>query len=356
MSYPNRGGRQRDQIKKYLQDGRALDYSDRTPDGSDRTPNTQYTGAYTQYTGAYTQCTGAYTQYTERGGTMDDSNRTPYSQGGYTQGGYTLKNSDRTPSSRGGYTQGGYTLNNSDRTPSSRGGYTQGGYTLNNSDRTPYTEGDRGTLNNSGRSSHHHSYTTGTYTGTNEGTNYQGSNPTGSVTSGSGMSQMSSSQQFNSAQYDSSAQYDNPSSCASISGTTVADGGQGRCPYQIGFQVQNQGKQISSSKRVIHFRFGFANATSMSQCRGEEHDIVVTWSITGGKRSISMDGREIQYSAGKRANESRRADVLEASWRMSDHVYDVKCYAYKPATGSPEKRDPRWVRHYLEVMFSGIWN
>ena len=323
MSYPNRGGRQRDQIKKYLQDGRALDYSDRTPDGSDRTPNTQYTGAYTQYTGAYTQCTGAYTQYTgaytqytERGGTMDDSNRTPYSQGGYTQGGYTL----------------------------------------NNSDRTPYTEGDRGTLNNSGRSSHHHSYTTGTYTGTNEGTNYQGSNPTGSVTSGSGMSQMSSSQQFNSAQYDSSAQYDNPSSCASISGTTVADGGQGRCPYQIGFQVQNQGKQFSSSKRVIHFRFGFANATSMSQCRGEEHDIVVTWSITGGKRSISMDGREIQYSAGKRANESRRADVLEASWRMSDHVYDVKCYAYKPATGSPEKRDPRWVRHYLEVMFSGIWN
>ena len=276
---------------------------------------------------------------------MDDSNRTPYSQGGYTQGGYTL--------------------NKSDRTPSSRGGYTQGGHTLNNSDRTPYTEGDRGTLNNSGRSSHHYSYTTGTYTGnrTYEGTNYQGSNPsTGSVTSGSGMSQMSSSQHFNSAQCDSSAQYDNPSSCASISGTTVADGGQGRCPYQIGFQVQNQGKQISSSKRVIHFRFGFANATSMSQgktctdCRGEEHDIVVTWSITGGKRSIYMDGREIQYSAGKRANESRRADVLEASWRMSDHVYDVKCYAYKPATGSPEKRDPRWVRHYLCVFFSGIWN
>ena len=276
---------------------------------------------------------------------MDDSNRTPYSQGGYTQGGYTL--------------------NDSDRTPSSRGGYTEGGYTLNNSDQAPYTEGDRGTLNKSGRSSHHHSYTTGTYTGTStyEGTNYQGSNPsTGSVTSGSGMSHMSSSQLLNSAQYDSSAQYDNPSSCASISGTTVADGGQGRCPYQIGFQVQNQGKQISSSKRVIHFRFGFANATSMSQgktgtdCRGEEHDIVVTWSITGGKRSISMDGREIQYSAGKRANESRRADVLEASWRISDHVYDVKCYAYKPATGSPEKRDPRWVRQYLEVIFSGIWN
>lgn len=120
-------------------------------------------------------------------------------------------------------------------------------------------------------------------------------------------------------------------------------------PYQIEFLVQNQGKQISASKRIIHFRFGFASPEALSHgktgtdCRGEEHDIVITWSITGGKRAISMNGREVQYAAGKRANASRRADVLEASWRMMDHVYELKCYAYKPSAGSPEKRNPRLV-------------
>jgi hypothetical protein len=309
---------------RYYPQAGGLEYSDRTPDGSDRTPATQYTGAYTQ-------CTQGYMG---RGGTLEDSNPTPsYSHGGYTQGGRTesggtFDNSNHTPYSQGGYTQGGYTecggtLDYSNHTPYSQGGYSHGSYTLGNSDRTPY----------SGRSSVP-SFTTATYTGNFE-------------RGGRGESHMSSSQHINSAQYDGSAQYDNLSSSASTSGTTVANGGQGRCPYQIAFQVQNTGKQVSSSKRIINFRFGFANATAISQgrtgtgCRGEEHDIVVTWSITGGKRTISMNDREIQYSTGRAANESRRADVLEASWRMSDHVYNMKCFAYKPAAGSPEKRNPR---------------
>ena len=301
-----------------------IDCSDRTPDGSDRTPATQYTGAYTQYTRGYM----------ERGNTLDDSNRTPYSRGGYTQGGYT---------------EGGGTLDDSNHTPYSQGGYTLGGYTLNNSERTPYTERIE-TLTNPGRSSQQPSFTTETYTGNYDSTDHQGMNlRTRRYTGGRGGSQMSS---IYSAQYDGSAQNENLPSCASTSGTTVANGGHGRCPYQIAFQVQNMGKQVSSSKRIINFRFGFANASAMSQgrtgtgCRGEEHDIVVTWSITGGKRSISMNGREIQYSAGRVATESRRADVLDASWRMSDHVYNMKCFAYKPAAGSPEKRNPRWVRDF----------
>ena len=130
----------------------------------------------------------------------------------------------------------------------------------------------------------------------------------------------------------------------------INDGQQGQYPYQIEFQVQNQGKQISSTKRIIHFRFGFADVTSMlkgktgSDCRGEEHNIVATWSITGGKKAIMMDEREVLFVAGKHATEARRADMMEAVWQLSDHVYELKCYAYKPATGSPEKRNPRWVR------------
>ncbi|KAK1734698.1 hypothetical protein QTG54_014571 [Skeletonema marinoi] len=104
----------------------------------------------------------------------------------------------------------------------------------------------------------------------------------------------------------------NASVCGSTSATTVADGGRGRCPYQIGFNVQNAGKQMSTSKRIIHFRFGFANPQALASgqagvdCRGQEHDLSITWSITGGKRTIAIDGREIQYTAGKRSNSARR--------------------------------------------------
>ncbi len=143
----------------------------------------------------------------------------------------------------------------------------------------------------------------------------------------------------------------NASVCGSTSATTVAGGGRGRCPYQIGFNVQNAGKQMSTSKRIIHFRFGFANPQALASglagvdCRGQEHDLSITWSITGGKRLITLDGREIQYSAGKRSNTARRADIVEAAWRMADHVFELKCYAYKPK----EKRNPKWKQYNLTI-------
>eukprot|EP00577_Skeletonema_sp_RCC1716_P005478 CAMPEP_0113372184 /NCGR_PEP_ID=MMETSP0013_2-20120614/405_1 /TAXON_ID=2843 ORGANISM="Skeletonema costatum, Strain 1716" /NCGR_SAMPLE_ID=MMETSP0013_2 /ASSEMBLY_ACC=CAM_ASM_000158 /LENGTH=781 /DNA_ID=CAMNT_0000254071 /DNA_START=204 /DNA_END=2545 /DNA_ORIENTATION=- /assembly_acc=CAM_ASM_000158 len=151
------------------------------------------------------------------------------------------------------------------------------------------------------------------------------------------------------------SQNGNASVCGSTSATTVADGGRGRCPYQIGFNVQNAGKQMSTSKRIIHFRFGFANPQALASgqagvdCRGQEHDLSITWSITGGKRTIAIDGREIQYTAGKRSNSARRADIVEAAWRMADHVFELKCYAYKPKAGSPEKRNPKWKQYNLTI-------
>ena len=150
------------------------------------------------------------------------------------------------------------------------------------------------------------------------------------------------------------------STTGSVGATTIADGGRGRCPYQIEFSVNNTGKQMSSSKRVISFRFGFADSKALMQgkagveCRGEEHDVVVTWSITGGKRSIHVDGREIHFQAGKRGststNPSRRADIFEAAWQMpDDHVCKLLCYAYKPAVGSPEKKDKQWRQYNLVI-------
>jgi hypothetical protein len=117
---------------------------------------------------------------------------------------------------------------------------------------------------------------------------------------------------------------------------------------------------MSASKRIISFRFGFADGKSIMQgksgveCRGEEHDVLITWSITGGKRSIHVDGREIHFQAGKRGptstNPSRRADIFEAAWQMpDDHVCKLLCYAYKPSMGSPEKKDKNWKQFNLII-------
>ena len=170
---------------------------------------------------------------------------------------------------------------------------------------------------------------------------------------GDNMSQASS--YYRSREGDQRSRSGNDSICGSTASTTVAHGGRGRCPYQIGFNVQNTGKQMMTSKRLIHFRFGFANAQALAagksgvDCRGEEHDLTITWSITGGKRQISIDGREIQYTAGKRANSARRADIIEAAWKMSDHVFELKCYAYPPKAGSLEKRNPKWKQYNLTI-------
>ena len=242
--------------------------------------------------------------YSDRN-TLNDSYRTSYTSAGAADTRYT----------------GAYTYNYSER----------GGGTLSDSfrsEQTPYSHDPTHTNSET--------YTTRTNTGKTTRTN-----------SHSGI--------YNNSRTYTNGGTDDSSSHAIILSDTN-DERQGHYPYQIEFQVQNQGKQISSTKRIIHFRFGYADIPSMlkgktgSDCRGEEHNIVVTWSITGWKKSIMMDDREVHYVAGKHgATEARRADMLEAVWKLSDHVYELKCYAYKPATGSPEKRNPRWKQNSLVI-------
>jgi len=161
-----------------------------------------------------------------------------------------------------------------------------------------------------------------------------------------GLSRSETSNQFPTSNASNSRARNRTNTLSQIAeGTTVYDVGRRTQPYQIEFRVENKGKQISASKRTLHFRFGFANSSAMStgkigdDCRGVEHHLCIIWSITGSKRSISMDGAEVMYSAGKRANRSRRADILEASWDMSNHSYELMCYAYKPTNSPFENRD-----------------
>jgi hypothetical protein len=90
---------------------------------------------------------------------------------------------------------------------------------------------------------------------------------------------------------------------------------------------------------LIHWlddrRFGYANEKALSDgltgtdCRGEEHDVTIVWSITSGKRQISMDGREIHYS-------TNRASILDFSWStQGNHIIKVICHAAPPLQATP---------------------
>jgi hypothetical protein len=82
-------------------------------------------------------------------------------------------------------------------------------------------------------------------------------------------------------------------------------------------------------------RFGFANPEALAQgltgtdCRGEEHDVTLVWSITSGKRLLLADGQEVHYS-------NSRGNVFDFSWTMrGNHVLKVVAHASPPLQATP---------------------
>jgi len=107
-------------------------------------------------------------------------------------------------------------------------------------------------------------------------------------------------------------------------------------PYQIDFTQVSTGKQIASSKRRIRFRFGFASPTSLDNgctgvdCRGEEHDIVLVWSISSGKRLLMVDGQEVHYSFNKESK-------FEFVWSLrGNHTAKITAHSHGSLFGSKE--------------------
>jgi len=112
-------------------------------------------------------------------------------------------------------------------------------------------------------------------------------------------------------------------------------GGSQSHVYQIDFTAVSSGKRIASSKRRVRWRFGFANPDTLAagqtgtDCRGEEHDITIVWSITSGKKLVLMDGKEIHFSA-------NRKNVFEFSWTMKgNHVLKIVAHSQPPMTAVP---------------------
>lgn len=103
--------------------------------------------------------------------------------------------------------------------------------------------------------------------------------------------------------------------------------------YQVDYTSVNAGKTLGLTKRRVRFRFGFANKDAIlkdgksgSECRGEEHDIIINWSLTSGKQQILCDGHEIHYEV------KPRETNLVCTWRFrGSHVLKVVGYA-KPSS------------------------
>ena len=106
--------------------------------------------------------------------------------------------------------------------------------------------------------------------------------------------------------------------------------------YQIDCQIAASGKRVSATKRRVRFRFGFSNREAVAKgctgtdCRGEEHEINLVWSLTSGKRTVTADGQEVHFSAG------RRDTKFETSWSMAGgHIMKLVAYAAQPLFPQP---------------------
>ncbi|CAB9530404.1 expressed unknown protein [Seminavis robusta] len=108
-------------------------------------------------------------------------------------------------------------------------------------------------------------------------------------------------------------------------------------PYQLDWANAASGKRVSATKRRVRFRFGFSNPKAVAQgrtgveCRGEEHEVGLVWSLTSGKRVVAFDGKEVHFSLGKRGETK-----FEATWPMDGgHILKIVAHATPPLRSSP---------------------
>jgi len=106
--------------------------------------------------------------------------------------------------------------------------------------------------------------------------------------------------------------------------------------YQVDFTKKKAGKQFAKTKRRVSWKFGFANEEAIAagatgvECRGVEHEVCLTWSITSGKRLVTFDGKDVHYSV------SPRETTFECEWQMKNGPFmKMVGHATAPINGKP---------------------
>lgn len=139
-------------------------------------------------------------------------------------------------------------------------------------------------------------------------------------------------------------------------------------PYRVDFCVESKGRKFGDTKRRIKWKFGFAHSPALFphlhdadgnyvggsgdnkiseaktetgvDCRGREHEIILTWSILTGKSNIYCDGKEVFRSGGREDVGSKpfsktlsRGFQIPNSNFNGDHRIELRCFAKKPKNG-----------------------
>eukprot|EP00986_Skeletonema_menzelii_P006732 scaffold2550_cov153-Skeletonema_menzelii.AAC.20 len=119
-------------------------------------------------------------------------------------------------------------------------------------------------------------------------------------------------------------------------------------PYQINYRSKRAGKHITATKRRVTFQFGFSSAEAIASgetetnCRGEEHEVVLIWSHVSGKRELFMDGKPIHASKAARGNTK-----FQFTWGIGAHVLKII------ANGTPPMGENSHLRQF-DLYLDGI--
>eukprot|EP00591_Stephanopyxis_turris_P000297 CAMPEP_0195521386 /NCGR_PEP_ID=MMETSP0794_2-20130614/18573_1 /TAXON_ID=515487 /ORGANISM="Stephanopyxis turris, Strain CCMP 815" /LENGTH=519 /DNA_ID=CAMNT_0040650927 /DNA_START=124 /DNA_END=1683 /DNA_ORIENTATION=+ len=120
--------------------------------------------------------------------------------------------------------------------------------------------------------------------------------------------------------------------------------------YQIDFTAAYNGKKIGLTKRRITWKFGFADSGSLQSgligvdARGQEHEVVIVWSITSGKRQVLLDGHVIHMSTA-----SKNQGKFQFCFQMKgNHMIKLTAHAGPPMNANGI------VQRQFDMVFDGL--
>lgn len=122
--------------------------------------------------------------------------------------------------------------------------------------------------------------------------------------------------------------------------------------YQVDFAAKNCGKIVPASKRVIRFKFGYSNPEALASgktgqdCRGSEHEVLITWSLSSGKQAIALDQQEVYFDVGDTTQSK-----ISHTWKdKNGRTLEVKVHAANMSTKNDP--DPYWKQY--DLLIDGV--
>lgn len=119
--------------------------------------------------------------------------------------------------------------------------------------------------------------------------------------------------------------------------------------YQVDYAAKNCGRIVPASKRVIRFKFGYTNAEALAsgktgqECRGSEHEVFITWSLSSGKQAIAFDQQEVYFDVG----DTTQSKISHAWKDKNGRTLKVKVHAANMSTKN--EPDPNWKQYDLFI-------